>query len=185
MPAKPAHAPLIGVAITLAIGEDLTLHLAGEKHSPADVVNLFAALARREDTQYSYLNTLVAVDDEGNVAGLIISYDGADLHRLRKPFFDEAERALGLKIDGEPLDETGPEEFYLDTLAVFPRYRGQGIARQLLTAAYNRAHEAGKPAGLLVDKTNHRARHLYDSLGFVKTGERPFAGEMMDHLVKQ
>lgn len=181
--ATPADAPFIGEAITLAIGEELTRNLAGDSHTPEDVRNLFADLARRDDSQYSYLNTLVATESDGTVAGLIVSYDGADLRRLRRSFFTEAETAIGLKIEGEPNDETGPEEYYIDTLAVFPDFRGRGIACQLIEAAAERAKSIGKPTGLLVDKTNHRARGLYDRLGFRQVGERPFAGEMMDHLL--
>ena len=70
----------------------------------------------------------------------------------------------------------------LDTLAVLPEYRKQGIASALLKASIEKARKIGKPAGLLVEKENHNARRLYESLGFKKVGERPFAYVMMDHL---
>lgn len=181
-PASPEHAPYIGKAIIMAIGEELTAHLAGNDHTPEDVENLFTSLARRTDSQYSYLNSMVAIDEKNNVAGVVVTYDGARLHELRKAFFEEAEKAIGLKIQGTPTDETGPEEFYLDTLAVFPQYRGNGIATRLIKAAAERASEAQKPLGLLVSKTNPDARRLYDSIGFRVVGERYFAGELMDHL---
>ena len=170
----------------MAIGEEITRNLAGKNHTPADVEALFASLAARPDTQYSYLNTLVALDDDGCPMGCIVSYDGASLIDMRRIFFDEALRRLDLDFGSDPdsIDpETTPDEFYLDTLAVFGPYRGRGIARQLIAAAARRAAEiSGKPVGLLVDKTNHRARRLYDSIGFVFRDERPFAGEVMDHL---
>ncbi len=183
IPASPDHAPFIGKAITMAIGEELTAHLAGDEHTPEDVVELFSTLARRTDSQYSYLNSMVAINDDNSVAGVVVAYDGANLRELRKAFFEEAEKAIGLKITGNPQDETGPEEFYLDTLAVFPEYRGKGIATHLIKAAGQRAEKAGKPLGLLVSKTNPNARRLYDSLGFTIVGQRPFAGEVMNHLV--
>ena len=79
-------------------------------------------------------------------------------------------------------DECDADEYYIDTLAVDPAFRGMGIARQLLTAAIDKAKTIGKPAGLLVDKQNHRARHLYENMGFRKIGNRPFASEVMDHM---
>lgn len=182
IPATCDHAPYIGKAILMAIGEELTSHLAGKNHTPQDVESLFTSLARRSDSQYSYLNSMVAVDKDNNVAGVVVAYDGARLKELRKAFFEEAEKAIGLKIHGNPTDETGPEEFYLDTLAVFPEYRGNGIATNLIEAAAERAASAGKPLGLLVSKTNPDARRLYDSIGFRAAGERFFAGELMDHL---
>lgn len=182
--AESKHAPYIGKAITMAIGDDLVKELAGNDHTPEDVLNLFSSLASRDDTQYSYLNALVAVDEEDNTLGVAVAYDGANLHKLRIPFFEEAEKSIGLKIKGKPADETGPEEFYLDTLAVFPQYRGRGIGSDLINAVSKKAERKGKPVGLLVSKTNPDARKLYDSLGFVSVGERPFAGEMMNHLMK-
>ena len=79
-------------------------------------------------------------------------------------------------------DETDGSEFYLDTLAVLPEYRGRGIASALLKASIEKARKMGKPAGLLVDKDNTRARRLYESIGFEQIGERPFCYVMMDHL---
>lgn len=185
-PATPEHAPLIGRAVVMAIGAEITRNLAGQEHTPADVEALFSSLAARPDTQYSYLNTLLAIDDDGRPMGCIVSYDGAGLIGMRRIFFEEAFRQIGLDFGPNPdtIDpETTPDEFYLDTLAVFEPYRGRGIARRLIEAAACRAAEiSGKPVGLLVDKTNHRARRLYDSIGFVFSDERPFAGEVMDHL---
>ena len=79
-------------------------------------------------------------------------------------------------------DETDASEFYLDTLAVLSEYRGRGIASLLLKGAIGRAAACGKPAGLLVDKDNNRARKLYERVGFRQIGERPFCYVMMDHM---
>ncbi|MDE6295921.1 MAG: GNAT family N-acetyltransferase [Muribaculaceae bacterium] len=182
-PATINDSPLIGYAITLAIGDDITANLAGDHHTTDEVADLFASLARRTDTQYSYLNTLVAVDDNDAVMGVAIAYDGALLHHLREQFIAAAEQKLDLVFEGELIDETDAEEFYLDTLAVFPEYRRQGIAGRLIKATAERAVQVGKPLGLLVDKDNERARRLYESSGFRYVGDRPFAGEMMDHLI--
>lgn len=173
-------APLLAEVILEAVGEDITANFAAEKGIDA-VKTLFTRLAAREDSQYSYCNALKYIDDDGTPMGFIIGYDGARLHQLRKAFFEELESVFGRKIDGEIPDETVPEEFYLDSLAVFPQYRGKGIARKLIEAMIKRAEQHGKPAGLLCGKTNHRARKLYESIGFRKTGETPFAGVLMDH----
>ena len=79
-------------------------------------------------------------------------------------------------------DETSPDEFYLDTLAVMPQHRGQGIGSKLLMAMTERARTLGKPAALLVDKTNPKAEALYRSLGFRYIDDRPFAGVYMSHM---
>ena len=181
IPARQSDAQFIGSALVEAIGTEIASGLAGEHHTVADVIDLFASLAAREDSQYSYLNTLVAVDDDGKVVGACVAYDGAMLHELRKPFFKAVTERLGLDL-ADVEDECEPDEFYLDTLAVLPEHRGKGIASDLLRASIARAAGCGKPAGLLVDKINPLARKLYERVGFRKVGERPFVHVLMDHM---
>ncbi|MCM1077697.1 MAG: GNAT family N-acetyltransferase [Bacteroides sp.] len=179
--ARKKDAPAIAHAIVLAVGEEVCKGLAGETHTVEDVENMFAGLASREDTQYSYLNTLVAVNDDDETIGVCVGYDGARLQELREVFFEAVSRELGLNLKNMG-DETDSDEFYIDTLAVFSGYRGQGIASRLLDGMIRRAGEIGKPAGLLVEKENHNARRLYEETGFRQVGERPFCYIMMDHL---
>lgn len=173
----------IGKAVTMAIGDDLAKELAGPGHSVEDVENLFTSLAARDDSQYSYRNSLLAVDENGNVLGAVVSYDGAQLYTLRDTFLAEAKNAIGFDPKGNLPDETDSEEYYLDSLAVYPEYRGHGIARRLIEEAARKAKESGKPLGLLVSKDNPAAKALYVSLGFRAVGERPFAGELMTHMI--
>lgn len=179
--ARIEDAPLIARSIIAGVGEEICRDFAGKNHTIDDVERMFTELARRTDSQYSYLNTLVAVDDDGVAVGACISYDGAKLEELRRPFFEAVSRVLGKDMTNVD-DETDPSEFYIDTLAVLPAYRKQGIATALLKASIEKASQAGKPAGLLVEKENHRARRLYESIGFRQVGERPFAYVLMDHL---
>ncbi|WP_290095935.1 GNAT family N-acetyltransferase [uncultured Duncaniella sp.] len=181
IPARPEDSHLIGESVVEAIGIEIAQNLAGENHTLEDVVNMFAMLAKRDDTQYSYTNTLVALDDRGNPVGVCVGYDGARLHELRLPFFEAVSSCLGLSLEGVE-DECDAEEFYLDTLAVLPEYRGKGIASELLKESIKRAAKCGKPAGLLVDPVNPKARRLYERVGFIKVGDRPFVHVMMDHM---
>ena len=184
--ATPQDASLIADAILSAIGDDLTDGLAGERNTRKDVHDLFQRLAARNDTQYSYLNTRIARDAQGNAMGVCVSYDGADLKRLRRPFFSEAISTLGWELTDAEIEEipgeTEPDEFYLDTLMTLPAYRGRGIAKALIADAGMKAAKAGKPLGLLCDIDNTRAERLYHSAGFRHVGQRPFAGHMMNHL---
>ena len=59
-------------------------------------------------------------------------------------------------------------------VAVYPEYRGQGIASQLCEAAINRVLEwRGKTVILQVDAANDTAQHVYQRLGF--RAERVFS----------
>lgn len=180
--ARKEDAAAIGRGVTMALGDELPKAMAGENHSVQDVVDMFTALAAREDSQYSYLNTLVAEDGEGNVAGICVGYDGAKLYELREAFKEEASRFLGWEIT-EMGDETSDDEFYLDSLAVFPEFRSGGLGRRLLLERAEARHAVGKPAGLLVDYDNPKAEALYQRLGFIQKGERPFAGVVMKHYI--
>lgn len=182
--ARKSDAPFIAQAVIDAVGKEIALDFAGSPERLPLVHELFTTLAGREDSQYSYRNSLVALDDGGAVAGVIVSYDGARLHELRKAFIEEAARVLGLVIDEASMpDETSDDEIYLDSLCVFPAYRGHRLATRLIEAAVKSHAGSGKPIGLLVDPDNPRARRLYDSLGFRQEGERPFAGVMMRHML--
>lgn len=184
--AKREDASAIADAILVAIGDEITLEMAGEKYTVKDVHDAFQRLAEREETQYSYRNTRVARAEDGSVAGVAVSYDGADLMRMRRAFFKEANENLGWNVSDEEVEawpaETDPDELYLDTLMVRPEYRRQGIARALIADAKTKAEKIGKPLGLLCDLDNDRARRVYESSGLSIRGQRPFAGHMMYHM---
>lgn len=185
IPARRGDASSIADAVIAAVGDEIALDFAGSEQRLPLVKETFTRLAARDDSQYSYRNSLVALDDEGNVAGVIVSYDGEELHYLRKAFINVANEVLGLDIKEENMaDETSADEIYLDSLCVFPKYRGLGLAKKLIQAAAESHKDSGKPLGLLVDYVNPKARKLYVSLGFESVGERPFAGTVMEHMQK-
>jgi ribosomal protein S18 acetylase RimI-like enzyme len=71
---------------------------------------------------------------------------------------------------------TGEWEFRY--LAVRPDYWGRGLAQRLIDAAESRAREAGATRMVLrVIDTNHRAKRLYEHLGYEHVPERDFTFE--------
>ena len=145
-----------------------------------DMREIFTALSARPDSQYSYMNALKAVTPEGEIAGIIVAYDGGKLHELHRAFREEYERVTGKPVF-KLTEETVPGEWYLDSIAVFPKFRGQGVAHALIKAAIENISDGLVP-GLLCAKDNPMAQKLYESMGFKFVGERPFFGEMMNHL---
>ena len=89
--ARPNEAERIAEFIIMAMTEECCLHFCGPHHDINDFRSVMTSLVARDDTQYSYLNTLVA-DDGGSVIGICVSYDGALLHQLRQPFIAAALR---------------------------------------------------------------------------------------------
>ena len=149
--------------------DDCCLYFCGEGYGLEDFRKMMTILVEREDSQYSYQNTLVAMDAE-QVVGISVSYDGGCLHELA------AKEQIGKDHSGMD-DETQAGELYLDSLAVLPEYRCQGIARKLLLATKERANLLGLPrVGLLVDKDNPIGEALYTSVGFQYVNDNQWGG---------
>lgn len=133
----------------------------------------------RTDTLYSYRNTLVAkIDDE--VVGCLISYPGDDY---------EAKRAFTFAaLDGAgPSDtETGPGEYYLDTLALLPAARGHRIGLRLMESVIDYAtRELGYDRfTLLVDEDKPRLEAYYTMLDFQRDAKVHFMGHPYYRMVR-
>lgn len=183
--AVPEQARDIARLIMQAMNYDCCRFFAGPCHTLDDFEEMMTQLVRRTDSQYSYLNTIVAVDgdaDDSMPVGILVVYDGARLHELRKAFVQAAMEHFGQDFSDID-DETGPGELYLDSLAVEKNYRGHGIAHRLLLASVEKARGMGLKAGLLVDKNNPAAERLYKSIGFVYAEDAAWGGHPMRHLV--
>lgn len=179
---KPDDASRIASLIIMAMTEECCLYFCGEKHTIDDFHEAMTTLALRTDSQYSYLNTLCAVDEKDNIVGVCTSYDGALLYQLRKAFIDTAWERWGMDHSNMP-DETQAGELYIDSLAVDPEYRGMGIAKQLLEATIQKSREMNLPAtGLLVDTGNPRAELLYNKVGFRVVDTNTWGGHPMKHM---
>lgn len=179
--ANPSEASLIAKMIMEAMNLDCCQWFAGPNHTLKDFHQLMTRLVAMDNSQYSYRNTLIA--HSGNeLAGILVGYDGADLHRLRKAFVDGAKQSFGIdysQID----DETKAGEYYLDSLCVDSRFRGHGIATELLKAGITRGRELGVAAtGLLVDVGNPLAQKLYSRVGFEVVGQATWGSHPMNHM---
>jgi len=183
--AEKHHARQIATLVMEAMNHDCCQWFAGPEHTLDDFHQLMTRLVERDDSQYSYRNTLVAATDAAadDIVGILVSYDGARLHQLRRAFIDEALQAFGIDYSGMD-DETQAGELYLDSLCVRSDFRHMGIATALLQAGIERGRSEVLPAvGLLVDQGNPKAEHLYRSLGFSYAGDSNWGGHPMRHLV--
>ena len=168
--------------IMMAMTDECCLYYCADGCSLGAFRKMMTYLVNREDSQYSYRNTLVAMDGE-KVVGISVSYDGSMLHELRRAFIEAAKEYVGKDNSGMD-DETQAGELYLDSLAVLPEYRRQGIARRLILATKEKTDAMHLPCvGLLVDKGNPDGEALYSSVGFKYMNDSWWGGHEMKHLI--
>ena len=168
-------AATIARVVAMAIGDASATDYCGP-----DYLNVLEEVVKLEDSQYSYRNALVAEAD-GVPAGAVVGYDGGRLHPRRQQTLSVIHRYNPTLVMAE--DETEAGEFYLDSLAVWPEFRGRGIGQALLEALREEAFRAGFPCvGLLLDFENPKAERLYTSLGFERVNTKTFLGHRMWHL---
>lgn len=137
-----------------------------------------------EDTLYSYNNTDIALCD-GRPAGVLISYDGADYNDMANRTFSLVAKAMG-KEKLNPGTETGPGEYYMDSLYVLPEFRGRSIGKILMENGFEEIKSKGfTRVTLLVDIVKPWLHKLYGSVGFVMESEVMFFGEPFYKMAKK
>ncbi len=138
---------------------------------PADLITVCSS----EDTLYSWTHARLLMVD-GKVAGGYISYDGRDYMRFR-------ENTLKLcppTIEGiaEAEAECSSDEYYLDSMALLPAYRGLSLSRHLILDAIQGAKEKGyERVSLIAAHAKPGLVRYYESFGFCKCGSLTFFGE--------
>lgn len=165
----------IAKVVALAIGEETSIEYCGENY-----LKVFEEVAKTEGTQYSYMNAFIAEVD-GNPAGAVVGYDGGNLQSLREKTLSVIYRDR-LRPEEFP-DETQAGEYYLDSLGVFPEFRGHGIGRMLLEKFCEAAFAKGfRKVGLMVGSENIDVEKMYLSAGFYRLGIKSFFGHKMWHM---
>lgn len=144
-------------------------------------ISLFEYFFREKENQYSYENCRIAQYD-GQDAGMILTYDGQLLTKLRQPFLDYLKEHFQTDIlDIE--EETQKGELYIDCLTVLPAFRGKSIGSALVEDAISTSQQKNLPAaGLLVDLENEKALRLYQRMGFIHKNIRSFFGGNYSHM---
>jgi ribosomal protein S18 acetylase RimI-like enzyme len=123
----------------------------------------------RKESAKSHRNARIGLAD-GRIAGGIMMYRADDPRVHWSDPIVPKERHAVLR----PFDELQAEGLYVDFVAVYPDFCGQGIGRRLLGCARAEAIEQGLPLlSLHVFEQNEGATRLYRRLGFEITKRRP------------
>ena len=137
----------------------------------------------QEGNRMSYQNTLV-MEEDGEVVGVAIFYDGAKARELDEPLERAAAKKSGHSDYCIP---TEPEssEFYMDTLSVSSGCQGKGYGSLLIEAGCDRARKLGHlRMALLVEADSARAKRLYERVGFRADYTKWIVGQEYFHMVR-
>lgn len=164
--ATPSDAPFLAKCVMAG------LHIYDfESEIPKDEkkFQLLTECEQRGDLLYTYRNSRVAEVD-GISVGSILSYPGEFYKELRRRTFSELLSDFAT-LDTDSEQETGPGEYYLDSMAVLPSYRGRGIGRALMQDSIQHGISLGyHKITLLVDSEIPHLINLYSSIGFTLDG---------------
>lgn len=176
-----ADAPFIARVMLASIEMlDMDAEVADE-HRPA--LERLMDICRMDDTLYSYRHTRVAEVD-GKTVGALIGYDGTRYAVMRAKTFGLVRQTFGMDLSQNAM-ETGTGEFYLDSMAILPGYRGRKIGLQLMRDRMEWAKRNGfAVVSLLVDKDKPHLQRYYESLGFAFSEEMFVYGAWYNKLEK-
>lgn len=173
-PATEADAPFVAMVISEALDDDIMelYEQSGNRipESRRERMDFIETVVNNSDNLYTWHHATMAVNAEGVAVGALLAYPGDDYTRRREVSFRLFASFIKNSFDPDKMDaETKPGEYYLDSLAVLPSYRGRGIGRMLLQAGIDKANSLGRPAILACAPENLGAKHLYESMGFKET----------------
>lgn len=135
-------------------------------------------------SMYSWNKALIA-EEGGRPIGCIISYRGDDYLPIREYTWSRLWEGVDPEVIRKSAIETYPGEYYLDSLAIEPEYRGHGLGKDLMRAAIDHGASLGyKKFALLVAVEKPRLRDYYASLGFRAIGEVNFFGHRYHRMLK-
>lgn len=135
-------------------------------------------------SMYSWNKAMIAEKD-GKPIGCVISYRGDDYLPIREYTWSRLWKGVDPEVISRSAIETYPGEYYLDSLAVEPEYRGHGLGKDLMQAAIDYGASLGyRKFALLVAVEKPNLEAYYASLGFRKTGEVNFFGHRYHRMVK-
>lgn len=166
--ATPGDAPFIARVVLAGIDLcDLDAALSDEQQG---IYEHLIEICRMDDTLYSYRNTRVAETD-GECVGALVAYDGARYAALREKTFGLVRQTSGMDLSQNAM-ETGPGEFYLDSMAILSDFRGVGIGKMLMRDRMDFAFRDGfQRVTLLVDKDKPHLQRYYECEGFAFSEE--------------
>lgn len=170
----------LSTLILNAIGEVAnTLTGESKKEKILQTLDLYISM---DINRLSY-NNIYTYEVQNELSGLIIAYDSNRVSELDDPIL---KHLSSKNIFLNSFDrECFKDEFYIDTLSVFEKFQGRGIAKELFCFMEQRAKELRfEKLSLLVDVENLKALSLYEKIGFKKNTILQLSQHDYHHMIK-
>ena len=161
--------------------EDIAYKLSGYD-DPTKSDEILEKFFQSETNRLSYKNVYVYRRDEQIIAAMC-AYFGGDVEQLDREISQHL-KTLGkdAKVEKECFDD----EFYIDSIAVDEKFRGQGLAKELILHSFVKAKELGyKKVSLIVDIKKPKVRKFYESIGFKFNTKKIINLHEYDHMIKE
>jgi len=161
--------------------EDIAYKLSGYD-DPVKSDEILEKFFKSETNRLSYKNVYVYKRNEQIIAAMC-AYFGGDAWLLDREISQHL-KALGKDTQVEK--ECFDDEFYIDSIAVDEKFRGQGLAKELILHSFAKAKELGhKKVSLIVDVNKPKVRKFYESLGFKFNTKKIINLHEYDHMIKE
>jgi ribosomal protein S18 acetylase RimI-like enzyme len=170
-PARRDEAALLAELVNYA-GEGLPLYLWGKLASLGKSSwDIGRERAERDEGSFSWRNaTIIEVDGKG--VGSLIGYEIPDQPESIPEYMPM------LFVPLQELENLAPSTWYVNVLAVLPKYRGKGLGTQLLRLADETGRKLGKKGmSVIVSDANIGAQRLYERCGYRETARRKMVKE--------
>ena len=136
----------------------------------------------QEDSLYSWKQAFLATVNDKPV-GCLIAYDGVHYKERRNRTWE----AIWGELDEEYLRTLEPEtndgEYYLDSIAILPEYRGKNIGKKLLQYAMSQREQQDEPCTLIVSQDKPHLQSYYESIGFEPFGQMELFGHIYTRMM--
>ncbi|WP_148823867.1 GNAT family N-acetyltransferase [Campylobacter concisus] len=161
--------------------EDIAYKLSGYD-DPVKSDEILEKFFESETNRLSYKNVYIYKRDDVIIAAMC-AYFGGDAWQFDREISQHL-KALGK--DAQIEKECFDDEFYIDSIAVDEKFRGQGLAKELILHSFAKAKELGhKKVSLIVDINKPKVRKFYESLGFKFNTKKIINLHEYDHMIKE
>ncbi len=170
--ARPEDADALAELINFA-GEGLPLYLWEKMAQDGETAwDVGRQRAKREEGGFSYMNAVV-LEKDAKINACLIGYPLAD-----QPEPIDYENTPAMFVPMEELERLAPGTWYVNVLATYAEFRGQGHGTRLLSIAERLATDTGKSGlSIIISEANTGARRLYEKCGYRQNADRPMVKE--------